>query len=253
MDRCEPGPRQRLCNLKAAHKGKRMNALSRTLEIGHFRDALKIVRSSTRDPSVSSDEYDVTVVELLERTGHPREAVQLAKRVLARKSVTRALHARCLMALSLISYDGGERSAAVDQLNAALKAAEDDGAAKEAAWARLRLFLILADSSSPESLANRLGELRRAVMRLGDTGLTVLMHLAVGEMEGRRGALESASRHVHIASRLLQDHHNDWLQGLAEIDGSCLAYSLAEPGEARTRAERAIACVALSGHSKSYV
>ena len=89
---------------------------------------------------------------------------------------------------------------------------------------------MLADSSSPESLANRLGELRRAVMRLGDTGLTVLMHLAVGEMEGRRGALESASRHVHIASRLLQDYHNDWLQGLAEIDGSCLAYSMAEPG-----------------------
>ena len=140
-----------------------------------------------------------------------------------------------------------------EQLNTALRLAESAGAAKEAAWARLRLFLVLADTSSPDSLASHLRELRRAVMRLGDIAMTVTLHLSVGETESRRGALESAARHVRVASSLLKGHRNDWLEGLAEIDASCLAYMLSDPHEARVRAERAITCVALSGHSKSYL
>ena len=230
-----------------------MDVLSSTLELGHFRDALKLVRSSNRDTSISQDEYDVITAELLERTGHPNEAQQLARRVLARPAAPKALHARSLTALGTISHDRGDRLSAVEHLNAALRLAEAAGAAKEAAWARLRLFLVLADTSSPESLASHIGELRRAVMRLGDTAMTVTLHLSVGETESRRGALESATRHVRVASSLLKGHRNDWLEGLAEIDSSCLAYMLSDPHEARVRAERAITCVALSGHAKSYL
>ena len=230
-----------------------MYDLSATLELGHFRDALKLVRSSQRDATISKDEYDVITAELLERTGQPNEARQLARRVLARPAAAKSLHARSLTALGTISHDTGDCASAVQQLNTALRLAESAGAAKEAAWARLRLFLVLADTSSPDSLASHVSELRRAVMRLGDIAMTVTLHLSVGETESRRGALESAARHVRVASSLLKSHRNDWLEGLAEIDASCLAYMLSDPHEARVRAERAITCVALSGHSKSYL
>ena len=189
--------------------------------------------------------------ELLERTGSPKYARQLARRVPARPATSKSLHARC-STLGIIAHDSGDRASAVEHLNDALRIAESDGAFT-------RSLGSTADSSwfSPtvplRILANHLRDLRRAVVRLGDTALTVLLHLVVGENEGRRGALESASRHIGVASALLKEHHNDWLEGLAEIDASCLAYMFADPIEARARAERAIVCVSRSGHSKSYV
>ncbi len=230
-----------------------MHDIYRTIELGRFREALTSVRSSPRDPTLSGDEYDVVTAELLERTGRPHEACQFAKRVLARTAIPKSLHARALIVLGTISHDGGNRALAVEHLNTALTLAEGARATKESAWARLRLLLVLADTSSPESLAGYLRDVRRAVMRLGDTAMTVSLHLSVGETETRRGALESASRHLRVASALLSGHHNEWLEGLAEIDASCLAYLLSDPDEARLRAEKAMQRIAISGHSKSYL
>jgi DNA-binding NtrC family response regulator/tetratricopeptide (TPR) repeat protein len=230
-----------------------MHALWAALSEGRFRDALDNLRASQQDETLSSDERDVLMSELLERIGRPMEARQLARRVLARMTTATALHVRCLTILGSLAQDAGDLISAVEYLKSALQRAEESGAWREGAWARLRLFLVLADTTSPESLATQLGELRRAVIRLGDPAMTVALHLSVAETESRRGVLESASRHLHVARALLDSHRDYWLEGLAEIDSLCLEYMLSDPDKARMHAERAIGCVAHSGHAKSYL
>ena len=82
---------------------------------------------------------------------------------------------------------------------------------------RLHLLELLADTSGPDATSTMISELKGAVGRIGAPALTIMLHLAVGRIEGRRGLLQNARRHCHAALRLITDHPNIWQIGRAHV------------------------------------
>src|SRR6185295_18273363 len=82
--------------------------------------------------------------------------------------------------------------------------------------ARLRLWVVSSGRSGPQASLPLLARSRSDVLRLGDPLVSAALHVLVGEIEAKQGALQAARRHTVLGQRLLTKAHNLWLQAIAE-------------------------------------
>ena len=86
-------------------------------------------------------------------------------------------------------------------------------------------------------------------MRLGQPLLASALHLFVAQVEARRGVLASAQEHIRIGRSLAQLCGNSWLEAMAAVDASCLAFSMSDLDATEAEARRAMRESAISGHA----
>ena len=81
---------------------------------------------------------------------------------------------------------------------------------------RIQLDMIanLSDLSGPESVAGALRECQTSVANLGHPHLKARLHIAIAQVEGKRGHLRQAEEHLRIAKGVLLAAPNLWLEGL---------------------------------------
>ena len=99
-----------------------------------------------------------------------------------------------------------------------------------------------------EAAAARLDEVRRTVSKSGDARLLSALHLWFVEVETSRGDLNSARRHLKVASSLLENIDDCWLHGYLAVNTCVLQYHGADVTGALKWAHAAISHARQSGH-----
>ena len=159
---------------------------------------------------------DVIKVELLERVGRYSASRSLAEKLLRNRAITGAQQSACQFALGLISWDEGHADEAVQHFQRAVSLAQAADDLFRTCWAQLRLWVVSSSRSGPQAALPLLARSRADVLRLGDPLVSAALHVLVGEIEAKQGALQTAKRHTVLGQRLLTKSPNLWLQAIAE-------------------------------------
>lgn len=215
---------------------------------GCFADALSRLKSST----LAGDERvraDVVHAELLERLGHTTQSQQLIERVRRGRHLTLADQAVCEFVLGQIAWEvDGRVETAIAHVQRSVTLARQAHDGHRLCHAQLRLLVMLADSSGPQSVAALLSELRWNCLRLGDAHLSAALHVFLAEAEAKRGLVDSAARHNELGQRMLDAATpNPWLQGLAANTSVALAIIRSDFGSGLAHAQRALTLAERSG------
>jgi DNA-binding NtrC family response regulator/tetratricopeptide (TPR) repeat protein len=94
-----------------------------------------------------------------------------------------------------------------------------------------------------------LPDVRACVTRLGDAGAIATLHLCLAKLEGTRGLLSNARRHIGITRSLLLKHPNFWIEGNADLDDACIAFLASDMNSAFLFATNALRTADDSGHA----
>ena len=191
---------------------------------GRFSEALTRLKA-TPIPADARLHADVVHAELLERLGQTPHSQQLIERIKRSRHLTLADQAVCEFVLGQIASEAtGHVDQALAHLWRAVSLARQANDLYRLCYAQLRLMVMLADSTGPQSVAALLAELRWNCLRLGDPHVSAALHVFLAEAEAKRGLVETASRHNELAQRLLAAAtSNPWLEGLAENTWVALA------------------------------
>jgi DNA-binding NtrC family response regulator len=124
--------------------------------------------------------------------------------------------------LGRLADQRGAFDAACVHLQRSVTLATDAGDLELASWSQLRLLVFMSDGG--DATSPLLAELRSRIIRGGSPHLIAGLHIAAAQVEGKRGHLESASRHCRAADGLLRGYDNLWLD--AYNQGALAAVSL---------------------------
>jgi DNA-binding NtrC family response regulator/tetratricopeptide (TPR) repeat protein len=222
----------------------------RLLECGKFGEALAAFRSRPTSARQTPAER-LLLAELLEKTGKPRDAKRIAIAVAHDDGAESCLRGQALTLLGNLALEEGQPSEAVQLLRSAIAAAESGECLSVVCWAELRLLTALFEASQADAAASFLPTVRRHVYQLGDPQVTAALHLFVAEIEAKRGAVGTSSRHVRVARSVLECVENHWLQGMVAIAEFCVAFMSSDLDTACGFANEALATVDDSGHERT--
>jgi tetratricopeptide (TPR) repeat protein len=226
-----------------------MDQLDRVIELqscGRFSEAL-LTLQGLMPPREQQCRAALARIELLERLGRYGESKVSAERLLKNPQVPANGRSICESALGLIAADYGETEAALIHLQRALSFAEVSNDLKQICWCQLRLLLLFADTSGPAAALQMLERARTNITKLGDPVLSAALHIFVGEMEAKRGLIQSATRHTMLGQRLLDGDLNVWLDGRAENTLLAIDILLSEFAHGISREQRALELADKSG------
>ncbi|MDE3156059.1 MAG: sigma-54-dependent Fis family transcriptional regulator, partial [Acidobacteriota bacterium] len=102
--------------------------------------------------------------------------------------------------------------------------------------AQIRLIYAERTRIDRPDVRTLLSDLRANATRLGDPFVTAALHIFVSAVEGERGVLDVAERHLRVADSILMVHSNAWLRAEAEVGWTNL-YCLTD--DVRTAEEHA--------------
>jgi DNA-binding NtrC family response regulator/tetratricopeptide (TPR) repeat protein len=139
--------------------------------------------------------------------------------------------------------------AAIERLQTAIELAQSPTPTEERCWAELRLLLTLAEGPGPDTATAYLSTVKNDVTRLGQPLVSTALHLFVAQIEARRGLLANAREHIRIGRSLAKRCENSWIEGLAAIDASCIAFSVSDLDATEAEARKAMRESAKSGHA----
>jgi DNA-binding NtrC family response regulator/tetratricopeptide (TPR) repeat protein len=114
-------------------------------------------------------------------------------------------------------------------------------------WSQLRLWLMLANRADFDAATVVLAEARDLAFRLGDPSLLAAFHVAVSELDAKRGLLRTAGKHAASAMRLLAEHPNCWLEAWAENVQLAIALTESDLDLGLEHGHRAVALAEDSG------
>ena len=129
----------------------------------------------------------------------------------------------------------------------ALSFATAAGDLRAACFCQLRLMNLLADRSGHQTVAPLLAQVRRNVTKLGDSIVSAALHISMGELEAKRGLIDSAIRHTNLGQELLKKEENLWLEGVAENTLMAVAIMSADPYAGIRHGNRVVQLAAESG------
>jgi hypothetical protein len=75
---------------------------------------------------------------------------------------------------------------------------------------------VLADRSGHQAVAPLLAQVRRNVIRLGDSVTSAALHISIGELEAKRGFVSHAARHTRLGQNLLRKDGHIYWDGVSE-------------------------------------
>lgn len=192
-------------------------SLSRAQELtraGRFADALAVLEHTTL-PTADRVESEVLKTTLLERLGQHQRSRHMAEKSLRSRGLLPALRSDCHLTLALLDLDAGRTDQGVEHLRAALDLARQCKDWRRFCWAQLRLMMATCSTVDPQTSAQWISATRREVLRLGDGHVLIALHICVGELAIRHGALKTATRHALLALTLLESFPNSWLTAWA--------------------------------------
>jgi DNA-binding NtrC family response regulator/tetratricopeptide (TPR) repeat protein len=215
-------------------------------EEGRFGEALNALDrfAPSREERNASD---VLRAELLERVGRYSLAKSLCERLRNTRDMAPVHHSSLEHTLALIERHGGDNDKAITHLQRSIAMAEIAKDHQRLCWSQLRLMVILADRFGHAAAATLLERVRFNIVRIGNPVLSAALHIVMGEMEGRRGLIESATRHTEIGKRLLGDRNHVWLDGFVENNRTAICIMRSEIDEGIYHAERALRLAEASG------
>ncbi len=221
-------------------------------QAGRFSAALKRIEEVEAGISNSElDLYRVLKAEMLRNVGDDPHAEEVAEKTLQTRSLSKALRARCHVILGGLNQERGQLGDALQHLQRALRFAEESGNLEQTCWTQLSLIATLADVSALETVAALARETKRNAARCGDPRIAASLHICIGRLEAKRGSIQTATHHVHLAASLLRRHPNVWLQGILQLD-VCGIDQIANKFESVVEAaELALACAEESGHRRT--
>ncbi len=212
---------------------------------GRYAEAVaKLNRSFAGSDRIAADGL---LVEALERTGRHSECRDLISRLYRSRTVTPSLKGVCELVLARMEVDAGRFETAIQHSQRSIAIAESIGDLELTCRAQLRLFSLISDRAGHDSGAALLATLRSNVLRLGRPAISAALHLAVAEVDGRRGLLASALRHTEIAQRLLEPESELWYESWAENHLLAISILRSDFGKGLEHGRRALSLSEKSG------
>jgi DNA-binding NtrC family response regulator/tetratricopeptide (TPR) repeat protein len=226
-------------SLGQAHEFKRL---------GRFAEALGFLARSEVEHADRQD-ADVLKADLLEQVGRYGQARALAHTLLRSKTLSPSQRSSCEFVLARVDREDGKLESSVARLHKSVALAVQGKDHVRACWSQLRLLLLLAESSGPETVPALLREIRSNIRKLGNPQLTAALHIFVGEMEAKRGLYRNAERHTSLGLQLLSHDPSVWLETVAEITTVALALMRSDFDGGLAHAARALQLAEQSGRA----
>jgi DNA-binding NtrC family response regulator/tetratricopeptide (TPR) repeat protein len=157
------------------------------------------------------------------------------------------------MVLGLVSRDSGQMDDAIRRLQQSERLAKEHGQLAQAGLSALIVFRILAERQSQDVANPMLSDVRRLVIRAGDPHLTALLHETVARQETQSGNLDEARRHLRIATRLISEFPNAWLEQYCALNAFCLDFYACDLVGAQQHLEHALALTPITGALESAI
>jgi DNA-binding NtrC family response regulator/tetratricopeptide (TPR) repeat protein len=219
------------------------------LRRGRFAETVQVLQQLSPSQTLrrrNGPFIEALLADALQRTGCNDDAESIARRHLQDNQQPKDIQARLNFVMGNVLRERGDLATAIRHLQIAASQATEDF--EFSCWAHLRLLTTVAEHSGLRTAIARIDDVRRVLARAGDARPFAAMHLWHVETETLSGALDSARRHLKIASSLLATIDDVWLHGYLAINSSVLHYYSAEVAEARRCAEAAIDYARHSGH-----
>jgi DNA-binding NtrC family response regulator/tetratricopeptide (TPR) repeat protein len=213
---------------------------------GRFADALVVSERSVA-PFADRLACDVIKVELLERVGRYAESRTLADKLSRNRALTGSQQSACHFTLGLLSWDEGRADEAMQHFQKAVSLAQAADDLFRVCWAQLRLWVVSTGRSGPQASLPLLARTRSDVLRLGDPLVSATLHVLVGEIEAKQGALQTARRHTVLGQRLLVKSPNLWLRAIAENTLTAISFIESDFESGMVHAKTALEAAELSG------
>jgi DNA-binding NtrC family response regulator/tetratricopeptide (TPR) repeat protein len=216
--------------------------------LGRFAEALGVLARSEVTPADRQD-ADVLKADLLEQVGRYAQARALAHTLLRSRTLSPSQRSTCEFVLARIDREDGKLESSIARLHRSVALAVQGKDPVRACWSQLRLLLLLAESSGPETVPAFLREIRSSIRKLGHPQLTAALHIFVGEMEAKRGLHRNAERHTRLGLQLLSHDPSVWLETVAEITTVALALMRSDFDGGLAHAARALRLAEESGRA----
>lgn len=189
--------------------------------------------------------------ELSHLTGDNDAAKRMLASVANRVSGDTLLRVKFEEVTGSVFADAGEIARAVACFESALTAAKVGKDLEAVCRIQLRLLPNLAELAPPERLATVADDVRRNVMRLGDSQTLALLHLRFAQLEARRGSTGLASRHLSLGWSALDAKPNIWIGALLSLDASAIRWTVGDFENAEVQARQALALARQAGHVRT--
>ena len=209
---------------------------------GRFRDALAALGAVG-----ASRNDDVLRLHAFERLGQYSQCRSLATQLLRRRDLGDTDTSSCEYVLGLIDWDEGRSAQAIEHMQRSVFRASRSRDIERMGWSQLRLWLMLANRADFDAATVVLAEARDLAFRLGDPSLLAAFHVAVSELDAKRGLLRTAGKHAASAMRLLAEHPNCWLEAWAENVQLAIALTESDLDLGLEHGHRAVALAEDSG------
>src|SRR5688572_29791339 len=193
-----------------------LSALDQMFHLGRLQEILNSLGGVSELRSAPAEQRAL-YADVLQRTGHPEQALSIAQDVL-NSPVSSSARARCEMVTGLVVRDNGDLDEAVRLLRQSQRSANEGGHHSQAGWSALFAFRINSERCAPDVVGSMLSDVRRLVTRAGDPHLSAFLHETVARQETQSGRLAEARRHLKIAADLLAAFPNAWLEQYSALN-----------------------------------
>jgi len=217
-------------------------------DAGRLNEALDAVEHARLSPADRSAAQALTA-ELLLAVGKLADARELAAKLLRGASLTTAQKSCCEYVLGKIAKEEGDCDSAILHLSKAAAFAVESKDLKRLCHAQMSLLTLITDRCGPDAASALLADVRSHSIKLGDPWITSNLHLWCGEIEAKRGFLQTAHRHATIALKILADFPNPRLEAIAENILLAIAIIRSDLQGALQHGERAVSLADRSGHT----
>ncbi len=226
-----------------------MNALEivgQLNEEGRFSDALKLLNAQA-SVGTPRNTRDVLRAELLERVGRFGQARSILQTVMKTREVIGRDRSSCEFVLGKIDLEEGRTESAIAHLQHSVQLAREAGDLRRQCWPSMLLLVTLCDRSGPDAVASILNEIRRNAIRLGEPRILAALHSFTGQMDAKRGLLNSALWHVERSQQILSSAPNAWIEAQIEFTKTNIAVLQADYRSALRNGRHAVELAERSG------
>jgi DNA-binding NtrC family response regulator/tetratricopeptide (TPR) repeat protein len=205
---------------------------------GRFREALDTL--SPIDDARESIGARLLRAELLVEIGLTTGVSSTIATIEGSRGITDSERSQIEFIKSRICKENGNLDSEVHHLQKSISFAEKAKDIERLCCAQLSLVALIADRSGPETVSALLTSARSNVIRLGSPSFLAALHLIAGEFDGKRSLLASASRHIELARKLLQNSPHLWCDAWSQIDGVAISILKGEFDEALNGGAKAL-------------
>jgi transcriptional regulator with PAS, ATPase and Fis domain/tetratricopeptide (TPR) repeat protein len=214
------------------------------LRSGHLREGLEALVKVYDDKNWLDR---LLMADALVNIKGPSHAERMLKRAIDEPQLPSALRAMAYGSLGTAFVYRNRFGEAVKAFERGLHYAQKSDDTHLISEIQLGLLGSKVDCFGPTAVGTLIAEALHSVRNTGDPQLLALLHFRVSVVEGRRGAMDVARRHIELGLSLLEKSPNPWIESSLHIAGSAVDFVGANLPDALNHSERAIQLSRSSG------